>query len=186
MKLFQIDEKYNVSIDPIAYTLEPFRKLWNRDKSKNKIQAKNELAFTYFTTDYKSDFYNIPDITLREKEVAKHVFKDENWEPDKAVREAQAFYKERQKTFSLVLLDDAIYGISNLSRYLREVSFDDVKVDAKSGKVRPKHDIKKYADTIKQIPAILDSLKALEEAVQKEQETDNKLRGGREKGMYAD
>ncbi len=186
MKLFELDSNYQVRVDPLAYSLIPFKKLWDRDKSKSKERAKKEFSFIFFTTDYKSDFYNIPSPEKREEEVIKHIFGEKSWEPDKVIREAQEFYKERQKTFSLILLDDAILGISNLSKHLRNVNFDEVEIDEKAGVPKPKYDIKKYADTIKQIPAILDALKVLEEAVRKEQDSDNRLRGGREKGMYAD
>ncbi len=172
MQLFQINDQYLIDIDPVAYTLLPFKKIWDRDKSKTKDRAKKELAFIYFSVDYKSDFYNIPNIETREEEVIKHLFK-EKWTPDKAIRDAQEFYKERQKTFSLVLLENALMGLNKLSVYFRDIDFNE-------------YDPKKFADTVRQLPAIIESLKKTEEAVQKEQETDSKLRGGREKGLYTD
>jgi len=173
MQLFQINDQYKIDIDPVAYTLIPFKKIWDRDKSKDKSKAKNELAFVYFSVDYKSDFYNIPNVEQREIEVIKHLFKDAKYSPDKVVREAQEFYKERQKTFSLVLLENALLGLEKLSTYFRDIDFDE-------------YDPKKFADTVRQLPAIIESLKRTEEAVQKEQDTDSRLRGGREKGLYTD
>ena len=188
MNLFQIDEQYNVQIDPIAYTLLPFKTIWDRDKSKTKEKAKAELAFIFFTVDYKSVYYNQPDEEEREKEVIRHLFKENKnkWKPDKIVREAQNFYKDKQKTFSLSLLENAMIGINKLSLYLRDISFDEVEINDKTGEVKPKHDVKKFADTVKTIPDIMKSLQLLEETVKKEQEQKNSLRGGREKGMYAD
>ena len=173
MQLFQINDQYKIDIDPVAYTLIPFKKIWDRDKSKDKSKSKNELAFVYFSVDYKSDFYNIPNVEQREIEVIKHLFKGEKYSPDKVVREAQEFYKERQKTFSLVLLENALLGLEKLSTYFRDIDFDE-------------YDPKKFADTVRQLPAIIESLKRTEEAVQKEQESDSRLRGGREKGLYTD
>ena len=186
MNLFELTPEYKVQIDPIAYTIDPFKAIWNRDKSKNKEVAQAELAFIYFTCDYKSDFYNIADEEQREIEVFKHCFKDKKWSADKIVREAQDFYKERQKTFSLILLEDAVHGISKLSSYLRHINFEENEINEKTGEVKPKHDIKKYADTIKTIPDIMKALNTLQETVKKEQESAKALRGGREKGMYMD
>jgi hypothetical protein len=91
-----------------------------------------------------------------------------------------------QRTPALNLLEDAIAGISKLSTYLRDISFDETEVNEKTGEVKPKHDIKKYADTIKQIPAIVNALNELRETVRKEQEIEKGLRGNRKKGMYMD
>jgi len=85
----------------------------------------------------------------------------------------------------LGLLQDARSGIKKLSKYLKDINFDEVIVSDK-GDVKPKHDIKKYADTIRQIPSILQALDDLEEAVKKERDVQKGLRGGREKPMYAD
>jgi hypothetical protein len=186
MNIFELTSEYKIQIDPVAYTLEPFKVLWTRDKSKNKEIAQAELAFVFFTCDYKSDFYNIAEEEIKEGEVVRHCFKDKKWAPDDKVRAAQEFYKERQKTFSLILLEDAVHGISKLSSYLRDINFEENEVNPKTGEVKPKHDIKKYADTIKTIPEILKALNTLQEAVKKEQESNRALRGGREKGMYTD
>jgi hypothetical protein len=186
MNLFELTSEYKVQINPAAYTLSHFKKIWDRDKSKTKEVAQAELAFVWFTCDYKSDFFNIPDAEQKEIEVIKECFKGKKWTPDKVVRDAQEFYKERQKTFSLILLEDAVHGISKLSSYLRDINFNENEVNERTGEIKPKHDIKKYADTIKTIPDIHKALISLEEAVKKEQQQKNSLRGGREKGLYVD
>lgn len=185
MRLFDIDEAYNVKIDPIAYTLLPFKKIWDRDKSKSKDRAKAEISYVFFTCDYKTDFYDIPDEDKRKEEVIKHLFK-EGWTPDKLVEDAQEFYMERQKSFSLTLLENARCGINKLSLYLKDINFDEVEINEKTGEAKPKYDPKKFADTVKTIPDIIKSLGVLEDAVKKEQALKNALRGGREKGMYVD
>ena len=185
MSLFQIGTNGGLDIDPIAYALEPFKKLWDRDKTKTKQKAIADIAFVYYTTDYRSAFFNTPE-EERETEVMKDLNIPKNWTPDKHVREAQEFYRSMQRTPALNLLEDAIVGISKLSTYLRDISFDETEVNEKTGEVKPKHDIKKYADTIKQIPAIVNALNELRETVRKEQEAKKGLRGNRKKGMYMD
>ena len=185
MNLFQIGNNGSLEIDPIAYALEPFKKLWDRDKTKLKEKAIADISFVYYTTDYKSDFFDTPE-EHREEEVMKYLNIPKNWSADDKVREAQEFYKERQRTPALTLLEDSIAGISKLSTYLRDISFDDVEINEKTGEVKPKHDIKKYADTIKQVPAIVNALNELKETVRKEQEAEKGLRGNRKKSMYMD
>lgn len=185
MNLFEIDSSYNLQINPAAYTLLPFKKLWDRDKSKTKQRALKELAYVFYTCDYKSTYAENTSPEEREREVKAHVYGDPEAEVDELVTEAQEFYRDRQKTFSLILLEDAVSGITKLSKYLRDVNFEENEINPKTGEAKPKHDIKKYADTIKTIPDILKSLNTLQEAVKREQEAEANLQGGRKKGMYA-
>jgi len=172
-------------IQPEAFALVPFRVLWERDKSKDKIVAIGELSYMYFMADYTSDYADIIDEEIRDAEVRKESILKKGWQPDEAVKEAINFYRGRQGTVALQLLEDSRSGINKLSTYLRNINFDETTTN-KAGEVLPKHDIKKFADTIRQVPAILSALKELEEAVKKEKEAERGLRGGRAKGMYAD
>lgn len=185
MNLFQIGSTGGLEIDPIAYALEPFKKLWDRDKSKTKEKAIADISFVYYTSDFKSDFFDTPE-EFREEEVMKYLNIPKGWKTDEKVIEAQNFYRSMQRTPALTLLEDSISGISKLSTYLRDVNFDEAEVNTKTGEVKPKHDIKKYADTIKQVPAIVAALNELKEAVRKEQESEKGLRGNRKKSMYTD
>ena len=185
MNLFEI-EGDKLRIQPEAYALIPFKKIWDRDKSKGKVVALEELAYIYYLTDYQSDFVNDPDDSERDKAVRKQCITNSKWEPDKVVKEAIEFYKEMQETIAIKLLDNARAGINKLSLYIRDINFEETTLSV-NGEVRPKHDIKKFADTIKQIPDILKALKQLEEAVKLEKEVaTNKLRGDRTKSPYED
>jgi len=185
MQLFQL-KNYKLEIQPEAYSLTPFKKIWDRDKSKDKDVALKELAYVFFMCDFKSDFSNILDEIERSIEVIKYTDLNKSWKPDKIVLDAVEFYRERNRSVALQLLEDARNGISKLSTYIRDINFNEVEINEKTGDIKPKHDIKKYADTIKQVPAILAALKELEDEVKKEMDAGNTLRAGRKKGMYVD
>ena len=185
MNLFEL-KNWNLQIQPEAYALAPFKVLISRDKTKNKTVGIKELAYIFYMVDYKSDFISIIDEEERNEQVKKFVELPKEWKPDKKVLEAIEFYKQRSTTTSLLLLEDARIGISTLSKYMRGINFNEVEINEKTGEIRPKHDIKKFADTIKQIPAIVEALNTLEESVKKEQQAEKGLRGGRQKGLYVD
>jgi len=171
MQLFEIDSSYNLKISPQAYILIPFKTLWERDKSKTKDRAKKELAYVFFNNDYKSTFFNEPDEEVRAKIIKQHIFgKDSNWKPDEKVNAAEDFYQEYRDTFSLKLLKDSMYGLNTLREYFRN----------------PGEDVKKYVETIEKLPKLIEALERIEERIKKEQESENRLRGGRTKGMYTD
>ena len=186
MNLFEITPEYQVQINPAAYELLPFKTVWDRDKSKTKERARKELAYIVFKNDYKSPFVNEPDEKIREAEVLEHIFgRGTKWKADKVVEEAAEFYIDLQETFSLKLLRDTMSAVSRLREYFREINFTEVEV-SEQGVVRPKYDVKKFVDTIEKIPKVIDSLQKIEESVKKEREVGDRLRGGREKGMYVD
>ncbi len=186
MQIFELDAAHQLKIAPQAYALLPLKAIWERDKSKQKETAKKELAYVFFNNDYKSTFFNEPDSKDRAKMVVEYVFgKDSKWEPDEVVLEAEAFYVEHQDTFSLKLLKDTMKGVNKLREYFRDINFKET-LKSKTGEIFPKYDVKKFVDTVEKIPKVVESLQNIEKAVKKEQETDSKLRGGREKGMYAD
>lgn len=185
MNLFEL-KNWKLQIQPEAYALEPFKKIITRDKSKDKSIGIKELAYVFYMADYRSDFASIVDDSERKKEVCTSVGLKSDWKPDKVVEEAIIFYKNMSKTESLILLEDSKKSIGKLSSYIRNINFDDIDVNDKTGDVKPKHDIKKYVDTMKQIPAVIEALKSLEDAVKKEQDVDKGLRGGRRKGLYTD
>lgn len=182
MRLFEIDSNYVLKIDPIAYTLVPFKTLWDRDKSKTKDTAKKELAYIYFKNDYKSDFYSEPDEEKRSIEVIKHVFgKDTKWSPDKNVIDAESFYKDKQQTLSSKLLEGALIYTGKIDNFFRNVN-----LEARDVNGRYLFNPKQGNDILKDLGKTIESLKQLQDIVKKEQEANNQLRGGRKKGMYAD
>jgi hypothetical protein len=185
MNLFELVEN-KLQIQPEAYALLPFKKLWDRDKSKDKKVALEELAYVYYISDYLSDFSDIIDEDEQIKEVKKYCITDSKWIADKEVLKAVEFYKSRQETTALIMFENARHGINKLSIYMRDINFNETDMNEKTGEIRPKHDIKKFADTVRQIPSILESLKQLENAVKKEREAEKGLRGGREKSPYED
>jgi len=180
MELFEIKEG-QVTFSPQALTLTPFIKLWKRDKKKGKPVANAELAAIYFYADYKSDFSEIYD-PEEKLNVIKSVIvgMDSEWEPDEIFEEAVEFYKSRQETVSTILLGDARNAVDKISRFLRGVNLNE-EVNG-----RPKHDIKKIADTLGNLSRITESLQKLEEHVKKELQEKESMRGGHEKAIFED
>ena len=60
MELFII-EKNKVIASPEALLIKEFKDIWDSDKFLSKDRAVSELAYVYFTTDYKSIYQSYPD-----------------------------------------------------------------------------------------------------------------------------
>lgn len=162
-------ENYNFEITPEALALIPFRKIWNRDKSKDKEKAFLELSFIYFMEDPRSSYQYITDYESRVEAVKKgEGFKD-NWMPDKDIMDAMEFYSSFKPT-SAQLLEDTRVLIDKFRSKMKSIDFDEL-------------DIKDMKDTInftKQIPSLIKDLDEAEKTLSREISYEAKVRGQKE------
>lgn len=179
MDLFQLDN-FKLTISPEALSIGAFKALWDRDKSKNKNKAIQELSYIYFTSDYKS-VYSSYTKGEKETEIIKDVITIPNWKPDELVVKAIERYEELQKTPSMRLLEGVRQAIRKMIEY-----FEDVDLLEEDEKGKLKHDVSKVVRAIESSGKITESLKALEDRVKKEQSEEGALRAGRSKGAFED
>lgn len=183
MELFQIKNN-RVTFAPQTLLLEPYKKLWSRDKTKDKTLATAELAYVWFYCDLKSPFSIILDSKDRIIEIKKVVLELHGaWEPDTIVEEACEYYKENKKTVSSEILDNTISLMLRINAFIKDINPADTYVD-KFGNIKFKYDFLKIVNAAKQIPSILATLNEVREQVLKEQEVDAGMRGSRQKSIF--
>lgn len=181
MDLFEL-KNFNVAFSPIALNLKPFKALWSRDKNKNKTRANAELAYVYFMTDYKSDFYDIIDEDERKDEIIKYLTLPDGWKPDSKVLEACDFYRERSETVLTRLLRNIIIGVDNIGRTFREID-----VNALDDKGKPLYNLNNLVTAAKGISPLIASLREAELEIKKEKSLDLKNnKGSRSKKTFED
>ena len=179
MKLFRY-EGYKLHISEEAFVLKPFKELWNRDKTKNKDKALQELAFIFFMCDPRSDYQYIVDEEERAKAIKEGEGIDSKWKPDNKVIEAMKFYKQF-KPVSALLLEDTRVAVDKLRQLLRNIDLTEV-----DDKGKPIYTLNTVTATIKQIPSLVKDLDEAEKAIAKEIMESDKVRGAQEKSMYED
>jgi hypothetical protein len=157
-----------LTISPEALMIGEFRTIWERDKSKGKEKALQELAYVYHTTDFQSIYRNYHSST-RESKIKTDIFGDKKWTPDIHIVQAQIKYKELQTTLSMELLNDAEAGLDKLRDYFRNVNFDDDD-EGKSAK--------NFIANLKQLGDLVKGMKSLREEVEKELVDAMQIRGG--------
>lgn len=179
MKLFKY-EGYKLHISEEAFVLKPFKEIWNRDKTKNKDKALQELAYVYFMCDPRSDYQYIVDEEDRAKAIKEGEGIDSKWKPDNKVIEAMKFYKTF-KPVSALLLEDTRIAVDKLRQLLRNIDLTEV-----DDKGKPIYTLNTVTATIKQIPSLVKDLDEAEKAIAKEIMESDKVRGAQEKSMYED
>lgn len=180
MKLFRY-EGYKVVISEEALALKPFKKIWDRDKTKSKDRAITELAYVYFMEDPASDYQYLVDREERSKAVMESEGMPDTWKPDKTLIEAMEFYSSF-KTTSALILEDTRYAANNLRKSLRNINLEDV-----DEKGRPIYTVASIISAIKQVPQLVKELAEAEKAVAKEMaENNGRVRGQRAKTILED
>lgn len=179
MKLFKY-EGYKITISEEALLLKPFKEIWQRDKSKNKDKALQELGYIYFMSDPRSDYQYLVDEEERSKAIKEGEGIPNSWNPDKAVLDAITFYKSFKPT-SALLLEDTRFAVDKLRKLLREI--DLTQTDDKG---KPIYTLNTITATIKQIPSLVKDLDEAEKTLSKEIMESSKVRGSQEKSMYED
>ncbi len=181
MKLFNL-VNYRLEISEEAYILKPFKKLWDRDKSKNKARALDELGYIFFMEDFRSDYSDVLDEEERSVIVKKNLSFPGAWKEDKLVKDARTFFRERdEKVLALLFLKDAKIGVDKIRQFYREV---DLLVLDKNGK--PVYNIAQLAAVIERSSGILTNLDKLEEMVKKKLHKESAVRGQQQKSVFED
>jgi hypothetical protein len=179
IKLFRRDG-YEIKVEPEALLLKPFKKIWNRDRSKDKNRAMQELGFIYFVCDPRSDYQYLVDLDTRMESVKQGEGLPNDWTPDQTVKEAMEFYSSFKPT-SALLLEDTRVAVDKLREHLKNMDFNEV-----DDKGKPKYTLNTITSTIKQIPELIKGLDEAEKAVTSDIREMSKARGNHEKAIMED
>lgn len=179
MKLLKY-EGYNLTFEPELLTLKVFKRLFSRDRTKDKSKFLQELGYIYFMEDPRSDYQYITDPIERSKAIIIGEGLSDNWKVDSLLQEAIDYYKSFKPTAAL-LLEDTRVAVDKLREQLR-----DIDLSATDDKGKPIYTLNVVVSTIKQVPSLVKDLDEAERAIAKELVQNDKIRGSAEKSMYED
>ena len=179
MKLLKY-EGYNLTFEPEILTLKVFKRLFMRDKTKDKSRFLQELGYIYFMLDPRSDYMYITDNEERSKAIIEGEGLPDTWKVDSALQDAMDYYKSFRPT-SALLLEDTRIAVDKLREALRSINLTDV-----DDKGRPIYTLNTIVSTIKQVPALVKDIDEGERAIAKEIVQNDKIRGSAEMSMYED
>ena len=179
MKLLKY-EGYNLTFEPEILTLKVFKRLFMRDKTKDKCRFLQELGYIYFMLDPRSDYMYITDNEERSKAIIEGEGLPDTWKVDSSLQDAMDYYKSFRPT-SALLLEDTRIAVDKLREAVRSINLTDV-----DDKGRPIYTLNTIVSTIKQVPSLVKDLDDAERAIAKEIVQNDKIRGSAEKSMYED
>lgn len=179
MKLLKY-EGYNLTFEPELLTLKVFKRLFARDRTKDKSKFIQELGYIYFMEDPRSDYQYLTDPIERSKAIILGEGLPDNWKVDTLLQEAMDYYSSFKPTAAL-LLEDTRVAVDKLREQLR-----DIDLSATDDKGKPIYTLNVIVSTIKQVPSLVKDLDEAERAIAKELVQNDKVRGSAQKSMYED
>lgn len=184
MKLFEIDEHFQVQLDKEWISMIPeFNELLKRDKGSEgdyrgskKLRARREFSYIYFMVDFHSPIRDFQEDTLARKkhEEALRYCGLTDKDIDDKVKEAMKHYMMMQyeNAPSLRTLDALKKGMSKMDKYFEDVDFD--KLDSLKRQV---YTVESYQNSIVKLPKMRTAIKEFERMVEEELRENTGIRG---------
>lgn len=167
-RLFDL-EKGRVILNPTALFIPEFKKVWSRDKSKDKEIAVKEISYIVFMYSFQSPYQAYSERDREGKILNDYFLELPDWKPDKVVIAAIRKYKELQDSVSLRLLRSTKLALETIESYFETASPEDISIIVKNAK---------------ELGNLVQSLDKLEKQVQKEQLDKASVRGSSEIGLF--
>lgn len=177
-RLFDI-ERNKIIPSPDVLAIPALKKIWLRDKDKDKVNAMKDLSYIVFLCDFHSPYKDLKGLE-KEKLIIEDVFKDKKWQPDDDIKAAIKVYNKLQITPSMRMLQSAKLAIEKVADWFESV---DLKEEDVMGK--PKYSANDVSRNLKEIGNIVKSLNNLEKQVRLELE-ETSARGNNEIGYFED
>lgn len=177
MDIFTITNN-SPAITPEALMIPEFNKIYKRDKSKDKNKALKELAYIYYSMDYKSNYLSYSK-DLREERLNEDFMEDKKYKPDQMILEAMKKYEQLQQTPTMNYLKAARNAMEETEKYFNGIDYSER--DVRGNAI---YKVTEVTKALKDSYGVKDTLDKLMEAVKKEQSNSNQARGGGSGGLY--
>jgi hypothetical protein len=155
-------------MNPTALWIPEFKKIWDRDKTKDKDVAVAEISYIVMLHGFHSPYQAYSEAD-REKKVLNDYFQDSDWKPDKVVQAAIDKYNELQDSIILRALRAARMGVDKITEFFENAT---------------PHDAPKIATLIEKLGGNVKSLDLLIKQVERDLLEQGNIRGGQEIGLF--
>ncbi len=183
-QLFDINDKV---VFPHAETLmiEPFKEIWERDKSKGKEIALKEFAYIEFISSMrKTNPYKGYSEKEKSSKIIKDLFKDTKWKPDtlvlQGINKVKEFQMEASVTYSYFLAVKE--SVEKIKEFLKTVNLAERNFKTGMPVYKPKELTSALVDTEK----VLANLKSIESKVEEELFEETRNKANKEISLFAD
>lgn len=165
-----IDNK--VIIAPECLVIEPFKSIWEKDKSKDKIEAYKTMQYIWFYTAYKSPFFQHSGED-RHKLIIEHIIKDSKFKVTKEIQEAINTFDKIQTTPTMKLFRAVQESVVKMEKFFIETEYTE-------------ENVAKIQKAIVDMPKMQEAVQAALDNCKKEEGKGIKVRGNSTLGLFED
>jgi len=182
MKLFEF-KNWKLTVSEEAWGLLPFKKILDRDKTKEKENALKEMLFIFFWSDIRSNYINMPD-SQKLEEIKKDVGLSSKWKKDSVINEAITLYEKLGQSVIETLYKQSLKGAQAVGNYLEN---SEALLYERDNNGKPVNDISKITTALQKVPNLMKDLKnAYKEVVREREDNDNKKKGSKQFNTFED
>ena len=175
---------WKLHVNEIAWGYPVFKKILDRDKTKEKSKAMKEMLFIWNYADIKSDFMYITNAKLRFETVRDSVGLPKTWKLDQTMKDAITFYRKHSVTIVGELYEGALMSAGAITEYLKNTKALLAERDASN---KPVYQLSAITAGVKSVKTILADLKsAYTEVVKESVELDGRTKGAKAFNEFED
>jgi len=180
MQLLQFKkDSYDVIFTEECTMLAPFKKILDRDKSKDKDIATKEITFIWFYSDITSPYQSILVDADRCEEIRRDIELPAKWKIDSVIQDAVKFYIERSKTAVYYMYEAAMASASACNEILKDTKSLIALYDDKIGALQ------KVLGALEKVPKVMESLRNVEkELIRQIEDKEGKKIGSKSFAVY--
>lgn len=183
MKLFEV-KNWKLQVQDEVWSYVPFKKLLDRDKTKDKTRAMKEMFFIWSYADIKSDFMYIVNDVERAEAVKESVGLPKTWKMDNAIKDAIEFYKAQSTTVIAQLYEGTLAAAEAVTDYLKNTKVLLAERDASN---KPVYQLTAITGGIKSVKTIMTDLKSIyKEVIKEQEELEGKSKGSKSFNTFED
>jgi len=166
-----IDLKDNIIIvAPECLVIEPFKSIWEKDKSKDKTQAFNMIKYTWYYASFKSPFFQHSN-SDKHKLIVDHILKEPKFKMTQDLLDCINMYDKIHTTPAMRLFRAVQESINKMEEFFKNVEYDE-------------DSITKIQKAIIDMPKMQEAVQAALDNCVKEQSKGDRVRGGATVGLF--
>ncbi len=159
-----------IIVAPECLVIEPFKSVWEKDKSKDKTYAFNVIKYTWYFASFKSPFFQHSN-TDKHRLITEHIIKDSTFKVTKEVQDCIAMYEKINTTPSMKLFKAVQESIGKMEEFFKTAEYNE-------------DSITKIQKAIIDMPKMQEAVQAALDNCNKESSKGDKVRGDAELGLF--
>ena len=163
-----VDSK--IIVAPECLVIEPFKSIWEKDKSKDKTQAFNMIKYTWYYASFKSPFFQHSN-TDKHKLIVDHILKEPKFKMTQDLLDCINMYDKIHTTPAMRLFRAVQESINKMEKFFEDAEYNE-------------DSITKIQKAIIDMPKMQEAVQSALNNCQKEQASGDTVRGSASLGLF--